>query len=1571
MAREGRPCSAGAVGAAMCRLAMPAGARPRGDGREDREVRRAIEQEIKELQQRPAVREQDEFFVSDAVRSRVDPEAGVQRKVARLKAALLREDTRIGENAPRVATPPSGTAWARSEPRTARTLRQQQRRSVPGRGRSVAGRIVTQTPRQQRERASADAVVPGSPAAFGRLVHQQAASGSCRPPAAGRSAVRPNSAPAPSQYRWLQQPPPPLPSSAGAPLVSIATLRRQVASIYRGKAAADWPGNQLISISKVPQPFGAWCRDEFFGPRRFGKGDGVVERVRALLGHGNSVDEIAEPEIEAMVVADQRLLLFRQLVCDSATTGEEIQRALGAELAVAVLVSVCRKGSGVQLHDKPLPLRDVADCVSGACRTCVSQLQARGSQGSQAQDYSCLELMERLQAQGWLKGVETVQQLIASAVGLLDPLQRAEKDLGEIMALKGHAVANASWGEAAALKLKQEAAEAKLKREKGIKLAARSRGNRTGGPMVALDATLAFLLSSVCPVLYVEGLGVPSLGSKEESIHMSRLVKEPQVQLGPMSVVQVCMHVSQFYLYLAKNRSVMVANGGTGRKHRLRRITPLPDARKEGAMDAERSDIIAHVEDYFGSWAGRVRGRCRALLASFRSGLQVHSLQHRAAYVFGRLSAMGWSGDDEDLTITSNSAVRELGLDCVLALMEAMQTLRSGSVKAKGTGQNLKAELSKNESGSDNSSTSPLDKTKLHVKGLEKDFTNEKELEQLFSEFGVVANVFCRPRNTSKGSWALVTMQDVSGATKALAADNEDPGISIGNSRLSVRKFSRKKAEASTGAMRVLITKDKDHIGELIATRSVRLAIDRILTAVTEPKRVLVMQRDAPEMIEATKSLRMALQSPQRIVNKICACVTHLCRFRTGAVSLYVVADLFLQALMPTLRGSGKVEDEWSPALANWDRVSVQQRIVRESAVSAPMRLTEVHKTINSIYIANMKASLFVRVKEDADAKRPATTGEQILIENISAESSVSVSEWPTGHWGHPMDHYLTTAFFRRMFGVETIALQSAAAFAVGLADYGGADRKAHVFRLLAGLGISNDDTLGNGNEASEQKALDPVRDDYVTAMLHFAAEVVTSLLLEIQTRVDSTASTGFPQNASFGTTARSVIAVVDMLQFRLKQTHTALSIRLPKLDEAYEQLRQQSQAAQASFKMAASMLQDAQEIVHAEQDAMPPPRLEGTAAVEAVARADLSSTTETRDTKSEAQNGAGAFASIATKVDQLQCKADHAEACTAAAAADVRRLKARSAICEQLWNLVGHDKEAGRGMAGNVRSDYETLIKQMLEQLDAHVRVQAPAPKRYVIDECVNKYKEPWCFLLGSLQYELNIDLVIDMVLENMFPQLHKPFGALDNSEPIILPSDGACCGCVSCTRQRVAGTMLVVSTKNMRALNAAFDQRSTIDSIPEPAPESESTPELEPEPEQSEQPEPEPEPEPESSRPEPDPEPEQPEPQPEPQLEPQPASEEPEPEEPEPEPSRPEPDPIPEQPESQPEPQPASEEPEPVDPEPEEPEPEPMPKLVPETEVPEPKHEPGAKPGMNQERSENSTGMWAAKNALQPVAG
>lgn len=58
-------------------------------------------------------------------------------------------------------------------------------------------------------------------------------------------------------------------------------------------------------------------------------------------------------------------------------------------------------------------------------------------------------------------------------------------------------------------------------------------------------------------------------------------------------------------------------------------------------------------------------------------------------------------------------------------------------------------------------------------------------------------------------------------------------------------------------------------------------------------------------------------------------------------------------------------------------------------------------------------------------------------------------------------------------------------------------------------------------------------------------------------------------------------------------------------------------------------------------------------------------------------------------------------------------------------------------------------------------------------------------------------------------------------------------------------------------------------------------------------------------------------------------------------------------------------------MDPEPEEPEPEPMPKLVPETEVPEPKHEPGAKPGMNQERSENSTGMWAAKNALQPVAG
>jgi hypothetical protein len=264
------------------------------------------------------------------------------------------------------------------------------------------------------------------------------------------------------------------------------------------------------------------------------------------------------------------------------------------------------------------------------------------------------------------------------------------------------------------------------------------------------------------------------------------------------------------------------------------------------------------------------------------------------------------------------------------------------------------------------------------------------------------------------------------------------------------------------------------------------------------------------------------------------------------------------------------------------------------------------------------------------------------------------------------------------------------------------------------------------------------------------------------------------------------------------------------------------------------------------------------------------------------------------------------------------------------LWKLVGENKEAGRWRAGNIRSDYEILIKRMLQQLDAHVHVQAAAPKRYVIDECVDESKQPWCSLLGSLKYEVDIDFVIDVVLENMMPQLHKQFGALENSVPIVLPSDGACCGCASCTRQHVASRTRMVSAESMRALKAAFDQRSAID--PELALESDADPEVEisASPTESEQSEPAPE------QPEPTPAQTQPESEP--------ASEQPE------QPEQPEPTPEPQQRQ----PHPAFEE------------------LEPEVELvlvePEARDEPGMS---SSEGPENSTGVWAAKNALQPIAG
>jgi hypothetical protein len=1457
-------------------------------------ARREIEAEIAELLQRPAVRLEDEALIAAAVRKRVDPTVGIKKKVARLQATLLREANRTCENVPRVAAPPSSTAWARPTPPAssrARTLRQQQRREVSGRGRSAAGRSTTQTPRQQRERASADALVRDSPAEFGRMVHQSVRAASTGAATlrerrhAGAEAVKPPLAlpaqpfPPPTLQRWPQEPPPHLdvvPAPPPVPPITLGSLRRQVASIFFAKAAADWPASQLISISKVPQPFREWCHEEFFGPRHFGKGDAVLERAGVLLsvpmthGEDQPADGAANREAhESTVMADQRLLLFRQLVCDSATTADEAQRALGAELGVAVLVSVCKMGGGVQLHDKPLPLGDVAECVAEACWTCEAQLQARGSQGSEAQDYPRLELIERLQAQGWLKGTETVQKLMGSSIGKSGPLQQAEEDLSEILALKEQAVAKASWGEAAALKIRQHAAEAKVKREAGIEVSSRSRGKPKGGPTVTLDATLAFLLSSVCPVLAVEGLGVPSLG-KHDSVSLNRILEEPEVELAPMSAGQVTMHVTQLYLYIAKSGlTISVGNGAPGRKQRLRRITPLPEAGAEAPMVAGRVDLMGHTEQYFGSWVGRVRGRYRAVLGSFLSGLQLHSLQHRAVYVFGRLSAAGWTDDAEDLALTSNSAVRQLGLDCVLTLLDTAQMLRSGSGKTKAlsSGQQPATNSEEDKTGDDGGA---VDKTKLHVTGLKRGYKDEAELKALFSEYGSVSNVYCRDKNNGKGSWALVTMQESSGAKAALAAAAaaaSESGISLGKRRLVVRRFSRKKAEASTGAMRVLITKDKDHIGDVIASRSVSLTIEKLCKQVRDSSRSLALLKDAPDMVAANKSLMKALDPPQRVVSKVCACIKHLCGFGSGAVSMHIVADLVLEALLPALRGRAKVEDEWSPGLADWQKVSEQRERDSKSAKSEPMRLVEVRKTINAIYLANVKAGIFVQAKEDADAKLRGASSGGVQRPEEKRAAEAAVLEWPTGQWRHPMEHYLTKTYFKRMFGVERIAVHSAAAFAVGLADHGNADRKSHVFRLLAGLGVSYDGTDDrdddNDEERSEEEMLVPSDQACLTALRHFAAEAVTSFFLEVQMRADGAEKTrsgsstsgakssSVPQTAPYVTVLRAIIAIVKMLQVRLPQLHTALSNCMYEAETGYTKLHEQYQAAEGSARMAESMLVQAQSMLQPTQPsepqpeppAAPTPRLEGTAAAEAAEpQPKPEQEKATPDPHAESDlggGGGGAMAKVGAKVADLKQKAVAARAEAYTAASTVRRLKARNAVCEMLWDKVGMES----GAAGNSSSDasvYEQLVQRILGQMDEHVATQSAAPKRYTLDECMAD-GQSWCALSGSLQYEVDLDWALDVFLEHVFPQIHLKFGALDNQTPIVLPLSGVGCGCASCAEAlRKGASRPHIGAKSLRELKAAFAVRAVqpaekpeaeteteaIDAVPEQPPAQETGP-------------------------------------------------------------------------------------------------------------------------------------------------
>ena len=1581
-AARSRPSSA----AALHVLALPPGARgasARGGARSAMIARRAIEAEIAALQERPVVKDQDELRISKAVWERVDPSAGVKKKVARLQAALLRESLRAGEKP--AAAPASTTAWARPAPppsaarsATPRTLRQQQRGTAHGAGHltlrsmghSSSGRAATTEPpresaRQQRERASADAVVRGAPPAFGRLVHESAArsksTGATKVAAAVAPAVAagppaslpPQAIPVPSLQRWPQAPPPrvepPLPLTI-TPTVTLANMRRQVTTIYAAKAGADWPAGQLLSVSKVPQPFGEWCHEEYLGPRRFGKGDAAVERIEVLLDLPHDIREvIPEPEVavgqQTIVSGDPRLLLFQQLVCESATTADEAQRALAAELAVGVLVSVCRMGGGASLHEKPLPLRDMAECVLEACSVLSSQLQARGAQGSAATDYPRLELMERMHAQGWLKGSETVQKILNSAIGLLDPLEQAVKDVGGMVLLKKQAVAKASWGEAALLKEKQTVLESKLKRQQAAAIMAsrsRARGKPAGGPTVTIDSTLAFLLSALCPLVAVDGLGVPFL-FKGDAIH--RPLQEPEIVLEPMGVAQLVMHVTQLYLYIAKTGDSLGP-----RKQRMRSIIPLPlpsaswieshynadEDPSSASMAAERVDLMAHTEQYFGQRAGRIRGRYRAVLTSFRTGVQLHSLKHRCVYLYGRLASnaaagegegCGWVDDGEDLALSCNDATRQLGLDCMLMLLDVVQTLRTGSGKVKSIGQQQQGNATAVAAAADgtegNTEGGGGNALALHVGGLSKGYNDDEgELSELFSSFGTVASVVCRSKHSGKGSWALVTMDDTAAAEAALehfdamsaaaAADaTQDTTLILGEKEVNliVQAYSKKKADSSTGAMKGISTaastkKNRDHIGEVIASRSISIAVEKIINNLKGNGKQFTT-KDDPAAAAAKVLLVETLDPPQNVVTKICGCLKHLCSFGSGSVSLHVVADLLIKALLPALRGAADVKDEWSAGLSDWTAVCTQRDADKQLAISQPMRLFEMRKCINSIYSVHLKAAWFANAKEESDAKLRVTAngGRSPTTDHLKVIDRIAL-EWPTGESRHPMDHYLTVSYFRRMYGVERAATQSAGCFAVGLADHGSIDRKAHVFRLLTGLGIQyNDEDEAEAEEAeemSEEELCKPSDESCMDALRHFASAVATELIMGVQMRAEGaekgrtgyrhcTAAAGgsgsassstisgvamasVPSVTTYGIAVRTIFAIVNSLQAKLPALHKAMQDEIYNAEVVYQTLKDEAGTAEGSARSAASMLEMAQGMLivatpAAGADAIPAPApcLTGTAAAEAKEPQPKPEPEPEVAAASVAGAGSGAMAKVSAKVDELELQAAAARASVFEGAATIRRLKARNAVAEMLWDTVGidHEKITNDDLSG--LSDYQKLLKRILSSMDEDVvsSIGGKAAKRYALEECLDRYRTSWCSLGGNLGHEVDVDWLIDTCLEHIFPQIHRPFETLNNAVPIALPIQpgggggsgkaatdvvGCCCSTCRAEARGVARGGASEAKQVRRELHRAFSLRAA--AVPPklmPTPEQELAVEPELEPEQEPEPEPVSEPEPE----------------------------------------------------------------------------------------------------------------------------
>ena len=78
-------------------------------------------------------------------------------------------------------------------------------------------------------------------------------------------------------------------------------------------------------------------------------------------------------------------------------------------------------------------------------------------------------------------------------------------------------------------------------------------------------------------------------------------------------------------------------------------------------------------------------------------------------------------------------------------------------------------------------------------------YESKEELEKIFGEFGtfVGAQIRHRIRDGENASWALVTMGDADSVDRALA----EPAVMAGKTKLTLSRYSKQKAAASTGAM--------------------------------------------------------------------------------------------------------------------------------------------------------------------------------------------------------------------------------------------------------------------------------------------------------------------------------------------------------------------------------------------------------------------------------------------------------------------------------------------------------------------------------------------------------------------------------------------------------------------------------------------------------------------------------------------------------------------------------------------------------------------------------------------------